>query len=86
MYITANHSDHMNITESRNHAVKLMTRRSGMEYFLNGEKVAKGRILTLIKKGIYDGYHFVVMLDMKRVELEYNPFAGNVLFPHKIGN
>lgn len=82
-HITAKHSDHMNITESRKHAVKLMTRHTGLAYFLNGSKSPKCRIITAIKSGLFDGYFYQVdWTDSKRVNISsFN--ANNYL--HKIG-
>ena len=74
---------HTNIVESRSHAVKLMTRHTGLSYFMNGVKVAKCRAIALIKAGMYDGFYYGVdWTDTKTVNISsYN--ANNYL--HKIG-
>ena len=78
-----NLQSHTNIVESRNHAVKLMTRKTGMSYFLQGIKTPKCRVISAIKLGLFDGFFYRVdYTDSKSVNISAHP--TNCL--HKIGN
>ena len=81
MSLSSSHQSHMNITESRRHAVKLMTRETGMQYFLNGEKIGKGKMLTYVNMGYFDGFFYGVNYTHKEVRV-----SNLELFHHKIGN
>ena len=74
--------DHTNIIDSRNHAVKLMTRKTGLAFFWNGDRVAKGRIIKAVKSGLLDGYFYNVDYSAKRVHLHFHNSANHL---HKIG-
>ena len=87
MYISANHQSHMNITESRKAAVKKMTRRTGMAFYLSGNKTPKSHVVMAIRSGYLDGFYYQVDLDAQTVKvLATDAGFQNTLFLHKIGN
>ena len=82
MSLSAKHNTHMNITESRKRAVKIMTKETGLAFFCNDKRIGKGRVLEAIKTGLFDGYFYKANYAGKVVNLHFaNP--GNYL--HKIG-
>ena len=69
MRITANSSNHMNIMGSRQAAVKKMTRRTGMAYYLNDNRVFKSSVIRMVKTGLFDGYFYTVNFDTQTVKI-----------------
>lgn len=82
MSILSSHQSHMNITESRRHAIKLMTRETGMTFILSNNKTPKSHVVMAIKAGYLDGFFYKVDYDNKTVHINVN---SNV-YLHKIGN
>ena len=51
MSLSAKHSTHMNITESRKAAVKFMTKQKGIAVYVNKSAAPKTRVKKLILMG-----------------------------------
>ena len=87
MRITANSSNHMNIVESRKAAVKKMTRRTGLSYYLNNKRVTKSLTIRMVKTGIFDGYFYTVNFDEETVKImAHRDSFGCESFLFRIGN
>lgn len=71
MYISAQHQQHMNITDARKMAVKKMTKSTGMSYYIGSEKHTKARVIAGVKKGIFDGWYFGINNIDKTITVTY---------------
>ena len=81
------HQDHTNITEARKHAVKIMTRETGMAYFLKGKKTPKSHVVMAVKAGYFDGFYYQADYANKTVNITANLNCYNLgTHTHKIGN
>ena len=74
---------HTNIVEARKKAVKILTRATGVAYYVNDNKLPKCRVIAAVKAGYYDGYFYNVEYGTKIASL--TSFNANN-FMHKIGN
>ena len=87
MHIAAKHQSHMNIVESRKAAVKKMSRRTGMAFYLSDKKTPKNHVVMAIKSGYLDGFFYQVDLEAQTVKiLATDSGFPNNLFLFKIGN
>ena len=87
MRITANTSNHMNIVESRKSALRKMTRRTGLSFFYNGEKLTKSLTIRMVKNGIFDGFFYTVDFDAETVKImTHRDSFGCESFLFRIGN
>jgi hypothetical protein len=83
MSILSSHQSHMNITESRRHAVKILTRETGMTFMLNNKKTPKSHVVMAIKSGYLDGYFYRADYDNKLARISAWEDADML---HTIGN
>ena len=86
MSLYKSHQTHVNITEARNHAVKLMTRKTGLSFFVVSAKTPKCRVIDAIKRGVYDGWYYSVDFNTKNVYLGFYTSKMPSGYTHKIGN
>jgi hypothetical protein len=84
MNLTATHSNHMNIVDSRKRAVKFLTKRTGITVYSDSNRVPKARMISAIKKGLFDGYYYSHNKDKGMITLTlHSPFGYT---PNKIGH
>ena len=69
MSLSSQHQSHMNIVDSRKAAVKWLAANTGRQIFVAGNRVAKGRVLTSIKRGLLDGYYYSLNVHMDNVDI-----------------
>jgi hypothetical protein len=87
MRITANSSNHMNIVASRKSAVRKMTRRTGLTFSFNGEKLTKCLTIRMVTNGLFDGYFYTVDFDAETVKImSHRDSFGCESFLFRIGN
>lgn len=83
MNISAQHQQHMNITDARKMAVKKMTESTGMKFYIGSEKHTKARVIAGVKKGIFDGWFFGINNIDRTITVSYSNRYGMM---RKIGN
>lgn len=85
--LSASHQSHMNIVDSRKHAVKLMMRDKGMTFIVVSAKTPKCRVIDAIKRGVYDGWYYCVNYTDKVIHINYreNALDINSINPEFVG-
>ena len=69
MNLTATHSNHINIVDSRRSAARFLTNHKGITVWNGSTRVTKARMLISIMKGFFDGYYY-----------RHNSDAGTITF------
>jgi hypothetical protein len=56
--LSASHQSHMNVVDSRKQAIKFLNSNKGITVWNVTTRIPKGRMITSIKKGFFDGYYY----------------------------